>query len=828
MNVFSKYLLKSISEKKGRTMLLLISISISAALLVASLGSVKALLGTLSTQVKGNLGEFNIVLSPPQNSETNLFKPVDINNMDGNKSFKAITIGGYLGNDNEKEFTLTGTTLSDFNNFSKMQILKKSQLEPFTGKKLIISEKTSEKLKVKLGDNLKLNILGKEENYQIVAISSNKGLFFTDKEKEFTLITPEENLFSIYGEKNKYSTELASVNSKDLAVWVKDFNEKNKDNKIVATQLYDEKQIEQQLNMIKMPLYFMLAIVLLMTTFIIYSSFKLIITERLPVIGVFLSQGATKGKIVLILLKESLVYGILGGIIGDLLGGGLTSLIAYYGNPLKQFGVKATTEFFPPYFIAGFIFAVMLSILSTIIPILSIRKLPVKDVILNTLSTSNKISLKTTITGVILIIIAATLHFLGSSIHNVGALPSLFLAFLGIIFVIPKIVEIVTYPIVRLLRNINGLSMLSFNNVRTSKVLINNIRLISVSVISIVMITSLSGSLTDVVKGVYDGMNYDVGITVNSNYYKDVYNIVHDYKDADKIVETGYISTNLNGNTSKAMYIGYVDPQKYKTFENYTVFDNKDKELDELDKNDDGIILSKQASVRYNIKKGDIITLTTDNKKEKFKVISIYNAKMMNSGNYNLISSKAALKHFEIKYPSQYSISTKVPPAEAKKVLDTRLKGLGTEISTKSEDSKRNLDANKQMTNILGIFSYLTMVIGAFGILSNVSISFIQRKREIAVISSIGLTKRGRSQMMLIESLFQALIGSIISLVAALGINICLTDIFKFLTLDLDIKYPFGSIGIIIAATVLLMIFTSLSSIFKSAKLQIVQELKYE
>ncbi len=828
MNVFSKYLLKSITEKKGRTILLLISISISAALLVASLGSVKALLGTLSTQVKGNLGEFNVAIEAPQNSETSLFKSSDINSSDLKKSFKSINIGGYLSSNTEKEFTLTGTTLSDFDNFSKMQLLHKDQLEPFTGKKIIISEKTSEALKVKLGDTLALNVLGKEDNYKIVAIASNKGLFFTDKEKQFTLITPEENVFSIYGEKNKYSLELASVTNKDLTAWVKDFNNKNKDNKIVASKLYDEDQIEEQLNIIKIPLYFMLAIVLLMTTFIIYSSFKLIITERLSVIGVFLSQGATKGKIILILLKESLVYGLLGGIIGDLLGAGLTSLISYLGNPLKQYGVKATTEFFPPYFVAGFIFAILLSVLSTIIPILSIRKLPVKDVILNTISTSNKISLKSLITGIIFILIAVTLHVLGLSNNNVSSVPCLFLAFIGIILVIPKIVDILSYPLVRFLRNINGLSMLSFNNVRTSKVLINNIRLIAVSVISIVMITSLSSSLTDVVKGVYDGMNYDVGITVNSTYYKNVDNIVQNFKDKNMITATGQISTNLNGNSSKAIYLDYYDPQKYKTFEDYTVFDNKSKQLDELDKNDDGIILSKQMSKRYNIKKGDTITLTTDNKKEKFKVLSIFNAKMMNTGNYNLISTKAALKHFDVQYPSQYFISTTTPQSDAKKVLEQELKGLGTDVTTKTEQSKNNEDANKQMTNILGIFSYLTMVIGAFGILGNVSISFLQRKREIAVISSIGLTKRGRSQMMLIESIFQAIIGSFISLIAAIGINICLTDILKFLTMDLTLKYPYKSIFMVIPATLLLMILTSLSSIFKSSKLQIVDELKYE
>lgn len=828
MNIFSKYLLKSMTEKKGRTLLLLISIAISAALLVASLGSIKALLSTITTQVKGNIGEFNVQITPSKNLDIPLFDPSSIKSPDIKKSFKEIDFGGYLSRDNEKEFSIAGTTLSDFNNFGTMQFVKKGDLEPFTGKKLIISQNASKKLKVKLGDELKLNILGKEASYKIVGVSTNKGLFFGEKEKQFSFITPKENIFSIYGVKNKFSLMLASVTSNDLSAWIKNFNKENKENKIVASQTYDEKSLEQQLNTIRMPLFFMLGIVLLMTTFIIYSSFKLIIIERLSVIGVFLSQGATKGGIIKILLRESLAYGVLGGIIGDLIGAGLTNLISYYANPLKEFGVSATTEFYIPYFVIGFIFAVVLSIASTLMPILSIRKLPVKDVVLNTISTSNKISLKSFVIGIVFIAISIILHFIGPKFNYVTSLPALFLVFIGIIVVIPKLVDIVCYPLVSALRNVSGLSMISFNNVRTSKVLINNIRLITVSIISIVMITSLSVSITEVVQGAYDSMNFDVSVSGNSNFSKNIDDTINGYKDVDTIFKDGMIMANLDGDITKSINLAYVDPGKYKTFENYTVFKNKVKQLDELKDNEDGIILSKQMSLRYKISQGDTITLTTDEKKETFKVISIFDAKLMNSGNYNLISLKAALKHFDVKYPSQYFISTKVSAVDAKKALEKKLKGLGVSIITKAEMAKGNKESNKQMTNVLGIFSYITMVIGAFGIIGNVSISFIQRKRDIAVISSVGLSKGGRGYMILLEGVFQALIGILISLVAAWGINLCLEDIFKFLTMDIELRYPNESIGAIVIATMTLMLITSLSTLFKSKKLQIVQELKYE
>lgn len=694
MNVFSKYLIKSITEKKGRTLLLLASISISAALLVTSMGSIKALLGTLSAQIKGNAGDFNVVLSPDRSLEVPIFELPSLGSYGVKKSFKSISIGGYLTKDNEKMFSLTGTSLSDFKRFDVMKLLNKKEFEPFEGRKLIISEKASKSLKVKPGDELILNILGIEYSYKIAGIAANTGLFFMDKEKQFTFITPEENLFSIYGKEDMYSTVLLSVKSKDLDNWVKDFNEKNIYNKIAASKLYDEKTMEQQLGMIKAPLFFMLAIVLLMTTFIIYSSFKLIITERLSIIGVFLSQGATKISIIKILLRESLAYGVIGGILGDLIGAGLTNLVAYFGNPLKEYGVKATVEYYPPYFIIGFVFAIILSLLSTIIPILSVRKLPVKDIILNTISTSNKISLKSTIIGFIFITAAALLHIFRENIDYAGSVPSIFLAFVGVIAVIPKLVDIVCYPLVRLLRNINGLSMLSFNNVRTSKVLMNNIRLIAVSVVSIVMITSLGNSITEVVDGAYKGMNFDVAISVNSNYAKNISDIVTSYENATEIIESGNISTTLQDDPTKNLRLAFVDPEKHKDFENYTVFEDKEKQLDALKKDDDGIIISKQISLRYDIKVGDTIVLVAGNKSADFKVLSVFNAKLMNSGNYNLISLKGALRNFDIKYPDQYNLSTRIPASQAKKELEKKLKGLGATVITKAEMNKSNEEGN--------------------------------------------------------------------------------------------------------------------------------------
>lgn len=825
MGVFTKYLLRSIVEKKGRTFLLIIAISISAALLIGSLGSIKALLGTINTQIKGNLGDYNINVMPGKGAEVPLVKGADVKDDNIKKTFKTINLGGYITDKDENQVSLMGTTIEDFKTFNMVTMLKKDNLDPFTGKKVIISKLASEKLDLSLGNEVKLTILGKEYQYKVVGITDNKGMFFEDKEKAFTFVTPEENIAEIYDKKNMYSSMLCQVESKGIKKWVEDFNNKNKDKNIIAAEIFDAKQIEEQANQLKMPLYFMLSIVILMTTFIIYNSFKTIITERLPIIGTFLSQGATRGSIIKILIKESFAYGIIGGIVGDLMGVGLTYAIAVLTNPFKAQGIKATVDYHIPYFIIGFGFAVVLSVVASLLPILKTRKLPVKEVILNTLISKNEISIKGFILGVVFIAVAIIMHFVKPDSYIVAV--ETFLIFIGVILVVPMVVTIILTPIVKLLRNINGVTMLAFNNVITSKILINNIRLLVVSIMAVMMISSMGTSFKDTLTGAYSGMNHDVSVGgITKTYYKQIKEAIDKNKNIETIYSSSWVYANIDGDNSKVIAINSTDLTTYSSFENYIGYEDKEKQLDELDKSDNGIILARQLSARYNIKKGDTIKVKVDDAEVSLKVLSIMNTKMMNGGNYNLISRKTGERYFGVKNPTTISFKVKGSADDVKKELEKDIKGLRANISTKADQIKRDEEGTAMMVNILSVFSYMTMIIGSFGVISNMAISFLQRKREMAIVSSVGLTKGSRNYIIMLEGIFQGLIGLGIALLGLFGINMAVSDLFKLLTLEMEIKYPVKSILGVLMVTLVIMLLTSLTSLFRSRKLVIVNELK--
>lgn len=833
MNILTKYLLKSISEKKGRTFLILASITISTALLVAALGSADSIVNNYSEKIRGAYENFNVVISPNEKSEDTFFTTSSINMSSVKDSFKMLNSFGYVKNNDNMQFNIIGTTIPNFKKFSSIKILKESNLNFFKGNELIISKKTSENLRVKINDNIDLCILGKTSKYKIVGITSNNGLFSLDDTNQFNIVAPLENVNSIYGTKNKYNSMYISIDTNKINSWVKTFNRNNLN--LTAKPLVDESDISSEVNTIKIPLLFMLIIVLFMTTFIIYSSFKLIIIERLSTVGTFLSLGGTKFSIIKLFLKESFIYGLISGIIGDCLGTIIIYITSIISNPFKEQGLKAYVNFKAEYFIIGFMLAIIVSLISSILPIISIRKIPVKDVILGTFQNSNKLSWFSFLAGATLLILSVIFHIIGPNIVTprpyITAVPSFFIAFIGVILIIPKVIDIFIYPIVRFLRKINGVSMLSLNNVRTSKILINNIRLITISIISIIIIMSFSTSLFDLLDGVYKNLNFDVIVSVNSDNgstLKSSENIINTYNKKTKVIKRQYIDSNLNGDTSKQINLLCINPNDFKTYDNYMIYADKNRQLAELNNNADGIIISKKISTRYNIKTGDFINLNVDDKDEKFKVLSIVDAKFMNMGNINLISYKAALKHFDIRYANDFFITSNYPANEVKKDLTKDFKGINTSIYTKQEEMDKDHKSSSQIISLLKIFSYITIVIGIFGIISNVSICFIQRKREMAILCSTGLTNSGRIFIILSENLIETLAALLISFISSIWLIELLQDVFNYLVLCINFKYPTSSLGVITISSLLLMLITAFPALNKNKKLQIINELKYE
>ena len=194
-----------------------------------------------------------------------------------------------------------------------------------------------------------------------------------------------------------------------------------------------------------------------MSIFIIYSSYKVISLDRLPIIGTFRSIGATKKAVTRILLLESLFYGCMGGVIGIPVGIlVLKAILQGMGNSLAQ-GIEIPVIISLPGVFLSFAVAVIVSLLSAWLPVRRASRLPIKDVVLGTVEERHIPRPLIVGMGIVLFAVSALLpHFASGNMLYLAGGFSLLGLIAATILVIPIFTSIVSVGLERFYGAIAG------------------------------------------------------------------------------------------------------------------------------------------------------------------------------------------------------------------------------------------------------------------------------------------------------------------------------------------------------------------------------------
>ena len=832
MRIFFKYIAKCMMEKKARLFLLILAIAMSTGLLVTINGAVDVTLKSFEKPMTEQFEGKDLIITSTNNKP---FMDISEIKESGIKNFEGkIIVNGIINEDETTKINIQGAKKEIVN----ADNIISGDLSTFEEDTCIISKRVSQERNLDINDYLEFYMGGEKKKYKIIAIVKNEGAFYLDGKNSFTIIVPYEKLAKILGVNGKYNYIVANKISDNIEDCIEEFNSDNKN--FEAKKLFDTDAIEKQMQMIKYVLYTMLSIVVVMSTVIIYSSFKLTITERLSTIGTFLSQGATTGTVERILFLESGVYGLIGSVFGNILGLGGLYLVNYISSPLSKYGIIEKLSVKLSYFIIGIIFAIVLSCISALIPIIKIRKIEVKDIILNNVNISMKIGWKKFIVGSLLLIISIIIAVLDEEWTENVSIIFIFVSATSIILMYPKIVDLISTVLYRVLRGRSKSAVLALNNLRTSKVLMGNITLIIISMLAIFMISSIGSSMVSVVSDAYTDLKYDVSVQdiegIDGVSGKSVTEKIVDELEKNPNIDKESIKTitNAMATSGKSMaVIEACDPKSYEEFNKYLELDSKKnkeiyKEYKNSSLNEKKIIISKNLQKELGLNKGDEITLEVNDIKSTFNIVGIIDGKLQQSGYIILMSEELIKQEFNIKESSQIMFKTDKNPKEVKKILSNELKDFGVTVDTKIEMEERNHEMNQVTVDMLGVFSYLAIIIAALGVLNNVIIGFIQRKKEIAVLSSVGMTDASRNFMLVIESVLTVIWATVIVVpYSYLGLAL-LSKLMISIGIPLEVSLDLKAIPIYFIASVIIILLATIPIIVKNKKLSIVQELKYE
>lgn len=832
MAIIFKFALKSIIEKKFRTFLIIFSIMMSSALFFASFSMSGTVEKMIVERIKKSTGSAEIMIYPGEKSTSNSVNDRGAMKIKDQTDYIIETVQGSalykISETEDLNVSLNGYEYDELQVMNPIFLKEESNIEPFTGRKIIISSNMAEKYKLELNSNVELEIEGVHQKFAIVGIANPKGLF-TEDGRTATVVMPKEMLATLYNMKGQGTT--VYIKPKDISQNQQLMEQLEKVyTRDKTAEVIPMEDIKRNSSSFTVPFMMMVVLVMSISIFIIYTSFKVITTEMLPVIGTFRSIGATKKMTDFVLVIQSVVYGIIGGALGCVLGVGvLYAMASTLLTPTDiASGFEVSINISPFNFVLAFGVALILAIFSSLVPIVKVSKIPVKEIVLNQVEKTNKKNHWKPIMGIIMAVAVLIVpRFVPRDLSMMVNSICMILSGMAVSFLTPELTKTFARFFEKTYLYIFGNEgVMAAQNLRENKNMLNNISLLAMGISAILMINTISYSVIKEVGNAYKDMTYDMEVTIgnaNRQILKSVERI-----EGVQDVYGGYSTYNVevgDGNDSIMMLAG-VNSAKFNDYNDIDIIGNPTEMLKELD-TDRNIIITTALKYKFELDVGEYITLNTKTGKRDYKIIGLCETINYN-GQAAFISDKYFKKDMEARYYNDILVKSNENIDQTVLNIKESFRDRGIMIRTVADMEKTNVEGNAAMFSIFKAFSVMTMVIGIFGILNNFAISFMERKRVLAVLRSIGMSKRQIRKMIIIEALTGGFIGGVVGIIMGVMMISIIPYLLKAIDLPIDMTYdPVLLINGLLGG-ILVSLIASISPALKSSKLNILEAIKYE
>lgn len=832
MGIIFKFVIRSIKEKKFRTFLILFSIMMSSALFFAS-GAMSGSVGKIVVdRIRSSVGEAEIVIYANDKSPSGYMTTTAAESFGEDMEFITGVVRGQgtyeKGKDEAVRISLNGYKLEELQRMNPILVEKEYKLHPFKGKKIILSNVTARELNLGLGDSMELEINKTKYKFTVSAIVQPKGIFLEDGRTK-NAVVPRELLASVYDVKGQAS--LIYMKPKDISRKAELIDSLSKVyRRYTVEETIPEDEIKRNSDTFNVPFQMMVFMVLAISVFIIYTSFRVITAEMLPVIGTFRSMGATKRMTDLVLMAQSIVYGAAGGLLGCFMGIGVLHLMMnmMVTESDKAAGFTANIQYDWTQMLGAFLLALALSILSSLIPIVRVSRIPVKDIVLNNIERVSKRRLYRLWLGLFfLFVVVSAPRIAPRDIAVTVDMISLVFASISVILLIPY----VTNAFIRLFERtfvfiFGNEGIMAAKNLRENKSMVNNIALLAMGISALLIINTISFSVFKEVVDAFKTFNYDIEVSVQ-NQDRDRLNHVKRIDGVEDVYGSYMVyDTELSDGKNRIVCIVGAEPNKFNEFFEFNIIGDKEQLIREL--NDErSIILSNALKYKFGADIGDNIVLKTKTGSRAYRVIGFCETLMYN-GQLAIISERYLKSDMQLTYYSDILVKTSKTPEEVKKSIADSFRNQNTYITTIAEMKERNDEANASLFGVFRIFSIMAMVIGVFGVLNNFAISFLERRRSLAMYRSLGMSKPQIIKMIFIEALSGGLAGGAVGVLSGV-LNI---SIIPYVMRSIDLPIPIHYSMVLLVSSLLggtiVTLIASVSPALKSSRLNVIEALKYE
>lgn len=598
-------------------------------------------------------------------------------------------------------------------------------------------------------------------------------------------------------------------------------------------------------------------IVLILIFAVIYVSLnsivKIIINERIAVIGTFRSIGATKKQIIGVLITEMLMYTVIPALLGAMVGvvavKGFSSLaettLNFFGSTQKidiksyLWKISLTT------ILITSAFQMFLSVFELI----KVSKLSIKDSIFNQHSSTYKYSLGKVIWGLVLLLIGIITIIMHNQLTYWYCLIGILSIFVSIALIVPTI----SRCLIKIMeKSKNPIVMMATNTLKNSSLQINTNIIFIITVSVSLVVYSFFNYMSFVEKSKKDLVNSDIyveemGVQIydkTDEFYK-IENVKSVSALYDITIDKNlYDNIKLANHTIDEVHLIYSNDYEnlFKDSNTFQVDNNLCKELKKYE-----VIISDYYKNMYNLKQGDTIILEWEKEADNFTLNTPINLKVVGYTDLSRVKNNSIIISSDLgeelkglifkglsntKYFINLNNNESKEVREVKKTIINELgilsNGVTGNVFTRDGYIKDVENNSKLYMDFMGFIVAVIVSIALIGIINNQTVSFMERRKEFATLYSIAMSRKQLKNMILIENAL-AFINSIIASIIFYIIIAKLVE-YTLQVLFMPIYMRFTISGILVLLLIALMILLVIQrSMRKHIKnMNIVEEIKYE
>ncbi|HNS50779.1 MAG TPA: FtsX-like permease family protein [Anaerolineae bacterium] len=547
----------------------------------------------------------------------------------------------------------------------------------------------------------------------------------------------------------------------------------------VAYPASQGKRVVQMLDVYQMGLSFFSVIAIIVGAFLIYNTFTMTVVERTREIGMLRTVGMTSRQVMGQIMTESVILGVVGAGLGVgagvLMARGLIRLMEYLLNqPVREVQVP----------FGGLLTSIGIGLAVTLfasgIPAMQAGRISPLEALRVRGNQREQWWVRRGWPwgiGLLLIAVAGFYVRVSSSIQYYVSNGAVTLMSVGAMFIIPVTVHAWVLVLSPLLRGLyKGEGQLGTRNIERGKQRTTmTVIALMVSIGMVYSIQALAESFRVDVQAWIDGyIGGDLYVYSGRALRYDLGQRLEAVSGVEAVTPMRRVDVKVlkaDGTQDTLAYYAY-DPESYRRVTSFVFSDPKaDSEMlmDRLAQGD-VVFISTVVSDKYDLVPGDTIRLETRRGQRDFEVGAIVSE--FNDRGFALEGSwKDLRRYFGVNDVSafQIKISPGASQAQVEAEID-RLYGERQHLTIESNEAMKAeaMSVVSQAFSMFDVLAIIAVIVAALGVINTLTMSVLERTREIGMLRGVGMTRWQVVKMILAEAGTVGVMGGVFGVVYGL------------------------------------------------------------